>query len=109
MNNMNSVKIFFWLAFVFSAVLFFLPISTSGQDGFGLDKVVHAVIFFLLFLFGRKAFPGKTWLVLFALIFYAFAVEYIQGNYLPLRHFDWYDITADGIGLAAGLLIKKNE
>lgn len=103
---MKIHKLAFWIAYILSAVLFFTPISVGGQDGFGLDKIVHAGMFFVLTFLSFKAFPNrKTHAVIF-LLGYMFATEFIQGYYLPLRHFDWYDITFDTIGLVLAILIS---
>ena len=100
----NIKQIFFWLAFTASLLLFFTPVPTGGRDEFDLDKVMHIAVFFTLILTARFAYPNKKIVFAVILVVYAFVSEFIQGRYLPLRHFDWYDIAADLIGLAAGLL-----
>ena len=102
---MLKSKIIFWVSFVASIALFFAPIDVGGRDGFGLDKVLHAIVFLILVITSFLAFPRKKVLVIILLLVYAFAIEYIQGKYLPLRHFDWYDITADSIGISLGMIL----
>ena len=104
---MKNYKIGFWLVFLVSFLLLFAPISVGGKDGFGLDKVIHAVIFFALVFFALRAFPSQKFAVVILILAYAFISEYIQGAFLPLRHFDWYDIVSDLIGLAAGIGFKR--
>jgi len=98
----NIKQIFFWLAFAASLLLFFTPVPTGGRDEFDLDKVMHIAVFFTLILTARSAYPNKKIVFAIILVAYAFISEFIQGKYLPLRHFDWYDIIADLIGLALG-------
>ena len=102
---MKTHKYAFWIAFVISAVLFFTPMSVGGRDGFGMDKIVHAGTFFALTVLSLKAFPSKKPFAVVLLLGYMFATEFIQGRYLPLRHFDWWDITFDSIGLILGILV----
>ncbi|OGE80691.1 MAG: hypothetical protein A2826_01140 [Candidatus Doudnabacteria bacterium RIFCSPHIGHO2_01_FULL_43_23] len=103
---MSKSKIIFWVSFAASIVLFFTPIDVGGKDGFGLDKVLHAIVFLILVITAFLAFTRRKVLGIVLLLSYAFAVEYIQGKYLPLRHFDWYDITADSIGISLGLIFS---
>jgi len=98
-------KLGFWIVFLLSLILLFAPISVGGRDGFGLDKVVHGLIFLLLAFLSLKSFPQKKILSIVLLLVYAFLTEYIQGEYLPLRHFDWYDIISDTTGLVLGTVI----
>lgn len=100
-----KTKYLFWVVFVISLVLLFAPISVGGRDGFGLDKVIHGIIFFLLAFLSLKSFPQKKILGIVLLVAYAFLTEYIQGEYLPLRHFDWLDIISDSAGLVTGAVI----
>src|SRR3989344_3517823 len=100
-------KIGFWLTFVVSLLLFFSPVSVGGGDEFDLDKLVHAFVFFILIITANLAYPKQKFLMTFLLFAYAFGSEYIQGNFLPSRHFDWYDITADSAGLFFGAFLMS--
>lgn len=102
---MNPNKIIFALLFLFSVVLFFAPIHSSAGGGFGLDKIVHAAIFAALVYTALRAFPRQKLITVVLLCLYAYMVEYIQGKFLPLRHFDWMDITSDIVGLGIGLVV----
>ena len=97
-----SYKTLFWGCFGISLLLFFSPISTGSAGGYGLDKDFHAAIFAALIYSALKAFPNLKLSAFAGLAFYGFTVEYIQGRYFPLRHFDWLDITADITGLLIG-------
>ena len=98
-------KYLFWIVFVISLALLFAPLSVGGRDGFGLDKIVHGIIFILLAFFSLKSFPKKKIPSLVLLFAYAFATEYIQGEFFPLWHFDWLDIISDSFGLVTGAAI----
>ena len=102
---MDHYKAIFILIFLISAFLFFAPIHTAVGSGFNADKIVHAAIFAALVYSALKAFPRVKILAVISLCFYGYAVEFIQGKFLPRRHFDWMDITADVVGLVIGLLV----
>lgn len=101
---MTTYKTIFWIAFAASLILFFTPIRADVGGGYGLDKDVHAAIFAAMVYSGMRAFSDKKTLAVVCLAVYAYAVEYVQGKYFPLRHFDWLDITADIVGLIIGLI-----
>lgn len=102
---MTKYRILFVMAFLASVFLFFYPVSTGGADRFDLDKVVHAVVFCLLAFFAMRGFLRARHVIIFFIVVYAGLIEYIQGAYLPLRHFDWYDITFDLVGIVLGLML----
>jgi len=71
------------------------------------DLLVHFSVFFalaLLLLLGLGA--KRLWLVVLLAISFA-AVDELRQLYLPGRHADWMDFTADvlaiGVGMAIGL------
>jgi VanZ family protein len=101
---MKYNKIAFWIVLIISFVLFFAPLPV-GNTRTGFDKVVHAFVFEALVFLSFAAFPRKKFLMLLVFVAYAVGSEFIQGRFLPLRHFDWYDVTADLIGVATGLAI----
>jgi VanZ family protein len=70
------------------------------------DKIVHVGIFVVLislFLWPFLKQPIKkikrvAFLLALAGIFYGIAIEFIQGNFIPNRSFDIWDIAADTAG-----------
>ncbi len=106
-----SHKFRFWLIFVFSAVSFFTPLAVEERVGLGLDKVVHAFLFFLLVYFAFQAYPERKVLSVILLLLYTVATEFIQESYIPHRSFDVYDIVADTAGIIAGAIytLTKRE
>lgn len=79
-----------------------------------IDKVVHVVVYailgFLLSLaFFRQSGDATKRLnsslkALFIGALYGILIEVIQGNFIPDRYFDKFDILANIIGSLAGLL-----
>ena len=94
-------KRIFWTAWLVSLVLFFYPFQVQEGTGLGLDKVVHFLIFATLGYYGFNSYKNRVYHTFVLLFTYAFAVEYIQGHYIPHRSLDWYDALAGVIGLAA--------
>ena len=107
------MKIKFWLLLVISAISFFSPVTAAEHVGFGMDKIVHFFLFAALAIYGIRSFPRNKGALLALLVLYTLVSEFIQGNYIPHRSFDQYDIIADIVGLAAGTIIlrlnKRNE
>lgn len=75
-----------------------------------IDKYVHFVIFAgfsFLWLCAHKVFKwhyGLLWFVLSIVMGYV--VEWLQGSGITQgRSFDWYDVLADAIGGAIGVLL----
>lgn len=88
-----------------SAVAFFSPLDVQEKTGLGLDKLVHVILFGGLAISGIKAFPKKILLLIVLLLAYTVFTEVIQGNFIPHRSFDIYDIISDVLGITAGVLI----
>jgi VanZ family protein len=100
-----KIKIIFWTIFGVSGVAFFSPISVQEPIGLGLDKIVHVILFAALMISGAVAFPKKIVFVSAMLLVYTFSTEIIQGNFIPHRSFDVFDIMADCIGIMMGAIL----
>src|SRR2546423_11531531 len=115
-----------WLAIgwlLLMCIFFFLPGSdlpkeTEWLSSIHFDKLVHFTLFLVLFFLWRTAFSWRINnydLFLFILtVAFGFAVEIIQGNWIPGRTFDLYDLAADAVGSLTGLIVrariyKKNK
>jgi hypothetical protein len=62
--------------FVLCAVMTFALLPTSGTPGFtGQDKLIHLIVFSVLFFMGAKAYPG--------LISWKWLYLYLGPNILP--------------------------
>jgi VanZ family protein len=81
------------------------PVPPKTVDT-GWDKANHAMAFAALgFVSVWAVWPrprGWAWLVL-ALLAFGGAIEIAQ-TFLPPREGDWWDLLADGVGIAIGLL-----
>jgi VanZ family protein len=86
--------------------LAFLP-EAPTPDFEGADKINHLLAFATLAVVAGLALaPGwlnAGWVAL-GLLCYGGFIEVVQ-TYLPPRVGDWADLLADGIGMAAGLLL----
>lgn len=79
-----------------------------------VDKFAHAILFAGLsffWIFGlRKAgintlFNSKVDLILFvSILVFGIVIELLQHFVIPQRHFDAFDIVANGVGIALGFL-----
>ena len=97
-------KLYFWGLFAVSLVLFFAPISISGAQGLGLDKIVHFGLFFALHFLVIRCYPKRHKELILYLIVYAVVVELIQGSILEYRSFELLDMVFAILGLAASHL-----
>jgi VanZ family protein len=71
---------------------------TPGSDKVGHFVLIGAMAFFLnIALHARRAGPVLLGSVL---VFAVFAVEETSQLFIPRRHFDWGDLTADVLGIA---------
>ena len=77
-------------------------------DIVGIDKVGHFAVFFVGAFLWMQAWPRSTARVLAAGIVFAVLTEIYQGL-MPLlsRSPDPFDVVADALGLAAGLLVWR--
>ena len=92
--------------FTLSVVMVFALLPTSGVPGFsGQDKLMHLMVFSVLFMLGAKGHPGlvsRKWLYLYlGLLFYGLLMELLQGQ-TSYRSMEAWDLVADGLGLIVG-------
>jgi VanZ like family len=96
---MRWIRIAFGLAVVVQCWTLYVPRPPSVESGLPLDKVVHLGLFALVTWLGLKA--GWRW-VIPLMVAQAAASELIQLLFLPNRGGDWWDFTADLLGIALG-------
>lgn len=98
------------LAMLVLLVLSLAPASASLPTT-GWDKGNHALGFAVLGLLGRWAWPGRTAIVLTALLAYGGLIELLQ-SLTPDRVAEAADLLADWVGLLLGagmaFLLDKN-
>lgn len=118
MVMVRSARFFLVLAiiwFLIVSVLFCLPGSALPSAGWmgalQFDKWVHIGIFsVLVFLWSRAlTINHKISLALLSLaaIGYGFVVEVVQDQFITNRSFDVYDLAADAVGIAVGLVALR--
>jgi hypothetical protein len=78
------------------------PVDTGG--GVGIDKVVHAALFAVVALTGRRAGVPPAWLA-GLLLAHAVLSELLQHLVLPNRSGDPWDALADAVGVLVGMLL----
>ena len=106
------------IPFAWTAITIFLlciPGSAIPSEGVfateGIDKVVHAILFGGIVLFGGfnlyfRRNDNRKWqriiviLTLFS-VGLGIGLEFLQRDYIPNRSFDGFDIMADSIGALA--------
>lgn len=100
------------LAVLVQLVVLYLPSPPSTGAPEGLDKLVHAAVFFAPALLGVLAGLRPLWLGL-VLAAHAVVSELVQHGLLPARSGDVWDAVADvvgvGLGIGLGLLIRRRS
>ena len=76
-----------------------IPMPTTGWD-----KANHALSFAVLGLLGQWAWPGRTAVVLTALLAYGGLIELLQ-SFTPDRVAEAIDLLADWVGLLLGAAV----
>jgi VanZ family protein len=92
-----------WLLAVAMFVLLVLSLAPSSiaLPTTGWDKANHALGFAVLGLLGQWAWPGRTPVVLTALLAYGGLIELLQ-SFTPDRVAEAVDLLADWVGLLLG-------
>lgn len=83
-------------------VLALLPAPDLGKIVSWQDKIEHALLFFVLALWGLKAWPRRTVAVALGLLGYGVAMELAQAL-TTYRQGDVWDALADALGVAAAV------
>ncbi len=104
-RKLRTLQFWVLLACIVAASLFAQP---EGAKPPADDKLLHFVAYACLAISARIAFPlfpsaGILWLSLFSV---SVALEFGQ-LLVPSRHFETYDMAANGIGLLIGMAIWK--
>jgi len=108
-HSIGMQKVIIWrliFFFVLCAVMTFALLPTSGTPGFTeQDKLIHLIVFSVLFFLGAKAYPGLIswkWLYLYLGLFsYGVLMEFLQGQ-TSYRSMEAWDLVADSLGLIVG-------
>ena len=92
-----------WLLALAMLALLVLSLAPSSLalPTTGWDKANHALGFSVLGLLGQWAWPGRTAIVLTALLAYGGLIELLQ-SFTPDRSAEAIDLLADWVGLLVG-------
>ena len=92
-----------WLLALAMLALLVLSLAPSSLalPTTGWDKANHALGFAVLGLLGQWAWPGRTAVVLTALLAYGGLIELLQ-SFTPDRSAEAIDLLADWVGLLVG-------
>ena len=83
-----------------------LPISDISSPRIS-DKLLHGLAFAFLMTWFGGVFASRSWIwVGLGLLAYGGVMEILQ-NLTAHREFEWLDMLADLLGLAAGVLLLK--
>ncbi len=95
----------FWTLVAIVSVIMLVEL-TPKKDGLKyLDKIQHALIFFILTVSGCLAFKQKIWAVILGLAIFGAIIEVLQATLTTTRTGDFYDWLADIAGILIGLMI----
>lgn len=85
---------------------FMLVELNPKEDGLKyVDKIQHALIFFILSVSGCLAFKKKIWIVILGLAIFGAIIEVLQATLTTTRTGDIYDWLADVAGILIGFMI----
>lgn len=101
---MRWFRIAFVLAFLVQCWALYVPRPPSVDSGLPLDKVVHIGVFAVVTWLGLRA--GWRWVVPLMVV-QAVVSELVQLYFLPSRGGDWWDLTADLLGVALGWALAR--
>ena len=99
-----------WLAIAATLVALLLYVSLAPAKALpplgGSDKLWHAGTYFVVMAYFSQIYAPlrKRFFIAAALIALGVAIEFIQPYFN--RQFDWFDALANGVGVAAALLMS---
>lgn len=93
-------RFIFWACLIFVLALALMP-ADSSLPTTGWDKLNHLLVFAIVFLLGRQAYPGRNAEVMLGLLCYGGLIEVLQ-SFTPYRSAEWEDLIADSLGLIIG-------
>jgi VanZ family protein len=119
-KNLLAGKNLFFAALLYSftiTILFFLPTSGMPKINFSYaDKIVHALIYFILTVLWISWFYVKNYfriegkliaILFFSALLYGIIIEIFQGLFTVSRSADFFDLIANTIGSLFGIFFFK--
>lgn len=111
-------KTVLWLAILYSigiTILFFMPTNQLPSVGlYGVDKIVHIIIFFFLTILwqlvvfkrrGDRLTNRISFWILGVILVFGILIEVLQGEVTVSRTGNFYDVLADLLGAVMGVLV----
>jgi VanZ family protein len=92
------------VALLTQTALLYWPRAAGPETGLPLDKVAHFLMFAGVAALATLAGVALRWTAAI-LVLQAMASEAVQHYVLPGRSGDWGDLTADLLGIAAGIAL----
>jgi VanZ family protein len=120
--NQKIYRTIFWLGYVMVFAAAFVPLKNDLHEitfniisiKFHFDQILHAVVYLLICLyfpsgqyFGLKLFKGNSFKKFLLVILVLATVTEVFQLIVPSRAFNFFDILANDIGIAVGLLIIR--
>jgi len=99
---------YFWLSLLILFIAVWIPLSGKG-GGMSFDKLAHFLLFFFVAVNAAFYFSKNTRELIIVLLLLGtlpFITEIVQ-DFIDGRSYDIYDVIADYIGFACGLLFFK--
>lgn len=105
------------ITFVWTGIILFLSITPGNYIPRVSFKIIDPSTFAHVFFYGVLIFlmlkwknpqlkQFKLWVTIFSItVLYGFLIELIQGNLIPGRFYDLYDIIANTFGSCLGLIL----
>ena len=113
-RNAYKIAILITIFVTISSVVSLKGISPLSIKISHFDKIVHAILYFILalswFFATQNDFKKKNFKVILILLLISFGIiiEAIQGGLTTYRQADFYDILANSLGvLVAAIFFKK--
>lgn len=100
----------YWLT-IATTVIILIAVLLPGSSlpdvsSFGMDKIIHFTLFFAWAIAVRYDFSNAKKIPVFVLgILFSFITEILQ-LFAEDRSYDLYDMLADSLGLAMGLIVS---
>ena len=115
-TRLKIIPAILWSGIIF--FLCFLPGSALPKedwlDKIYFDKIVHAVLYFVLFFLIIRIFENKTFTAILTAsalcIAQGILIEFVQGSsFIEHRSFDVYDIAANIFGVISGIIMVNKK
>lgn len=103
-------NVWMWVSIIWAMFILWVSVIPAADlpslSLWEADKFAHATVYLLLTVFVSMTLK-KFHLITIAgmCLLYGFILEIIQGQFLPSRTFDYYDITANAIGCVSGIFV----